>query len=207
MKAVLDPEWRDLMEDWQAEEGPAPAAPPLSDEVRRRIRRKAKRQSYGLIGLAVFEILGCAGTVVWLLLDFLEKPGPVRFVGLAGTVVFMAAALAFSFWNRRGTWWPASETTRTFVDLSYERCRRKLRTLRACPWLLAAEMLFIIPWAVWAFLSKPEPPPLADWLLLFGYLAFVTAAVLAWSSWYRRRTLRQMAELEELRRSLGEEGG
>ncbi len=204
MKTALDPEWRDLMEDWQAEE---PASPPaLSAAVRSRIRRKAKRHGYGLIALAAGEVLGCLATLAFFFREVSDDPSPVQIVGFAGTVFFFAVALVFVFWNRRGTWWTATETTRDFVEISYLRCQRKLRTLRFCPWLLAAELLFLIPWAVWALLSKPEPASPGVWLSAFGWVVLAVAAVLAWSSWYGRRVRRELAELTELRRSLGEEG-
>ena len=204
MKSTLDPEWRDLMKDWQAEERTAPPTPPLSEEVRRRIRRKARLHSYGLIAIAAGEALTIVGVLGFLLLETLEKPEPVRIVGLAGTALFFAFALVFTLRNRRGTWWHSGETTRDFVELSYVRCQRKLRTLRACPRLLAAEMLFLLPWATWALLARPEPAPLSKWLAVFGWTALTVAAVLAWSAWYGRRVRRELTELEELRRSLVE---
>lgn len=200
---MIDPEWRGLMEAWQSEAPGEPAPAPLSDEVRRRIRRKVRLHSYGLILLAVFEVTGCAGILLWLFRDLLEDgPNAVEISGFAGTAFFVAVALAFSFWNRRGAWWPAAESTRAFVDLSLERCRRKLRTLRFCPWLLAAELAFVIPWAAWALLSRDAGRE--DWLRSFGLAVVASAALLVWWAWYRKKTLRERTEWEELRRSLGD---
>lgn len=201
---MIDPEWRGLMEAWQSE-APEEAAPtPLSDEVRRRIRRKVRLHSYGLSLLAAFEVTGCAGILLWLFRDLLEDgPNAVEVAGFAGTAFFVAVALAFAFWNRRGAWWPAAESTRAFVDLSLERCRRKLRTLRFCPWLLAAELAFVIPWAAWAIHTRPELGA-RDGVLVVGWIALASAALLAWWAWYRKKTLRERAEWEELRRSLGD---
>jgi hypothetical protein len=201
---MIDPEWRGLMEAWQSEVPEEPAPAPLSDEVRRRIRRKVRLQSYGLILLAVFEVAGCAGILLWLFRDLLEDgPNAVEIAGFAGTAFFVAVALAFTFWNRRGAWWPAAESTRAFVDLSLERCRRKLRTLRFCPWLLAAELAFVIPWAAWAIQTRPELGA-KDGVLVFGWTALASAGLLVWWAWYRKKTLRERAEWEELRRSLGD---
>jgi hypothetical protein len=201
---MIDPEWRGLMEAWQSE-APEEAAPaPLSDKVRRRIRRKVRLHSYGLILLAIFEVTGCAGILLWLFRDLLEDgPNAVEIAGFAGTAFFVAVALVFSFWNRRGAWWPAAESTRAFVDLSLERCRRKLRTLRFCPWLLAAELAFVIPWAAWAIQTRPELDA-KDGALVFGWTALASASLLVWWAWYRKKTLRERAEWEELRRSLGD---
>ena len=197
---AIDNEWRDLMADWQADEA-APA--PLSDEARQRIRRKVRRYGRGLVLLTLFEIAGCAAALAWLWKELLAQPGAVGTVGFAGTAVFIAVALAFSFWNRRGIWAPASESTLTFVELSLERQRRKLVALRICPWFLAAELAFLVPWTLWALLSKPAEP--WRWLFAFGWMIGASALLLAWSAWYKKKTLRQTAEWEELRRELGAE--
>jgi hypothetical protein len=50
-----------------------------------------------------------------------------------------------------------------------------------------------------AWLLRPQPVAPARWIGYFGY-AF------GWVAWYRKRTLRELAEFEKLRRSLGDEG-
>lgn len=200
--SVIDSEWRDLMEDWQSA-APDEAAPaPLSDEVRHRIRRKVRLYSYRLIFWTVCEIAGSLAFLAVLIDRTLKGLEPYRIAGLLGAALFLAASLAFSFWNRRGTWWPAAESTSTFIDLSLERSRRKLRTLRLLPWVLAAENAFLLPWGTWALLVKPDTRP-ADWLFVYGFTLVASAVLLVWGTWYRKKTLREMAEWEELRESLG----
>lgn len=201
MNVPTDPEWRNLMEAWQSEAPEEAAATPLTDEVRRRIRGKVKRHGYWLIFVAVSEIIVAAGTMGWLihLLDFRQ---PHHFFALIGSLVLFAVAFYYSFRNRRGTWWPAAESTTTFVDLSIERCRRKLRTVRFLPKLLAGGVSFLAVWVTWALLSRPEPPSVAKWIEVLGFLVLYPAVYLAWGAWYKRKTLREMAEWEELRRSL-----
>lgn len=203
--SATDPEWNDLMDAWQSENAEEASPPPLSEEVRRRIRRKVKLYGIGLILLTVSEVVVNVGLLAWMLPKILEQRHPVDFVGFAGVLLLFAVAIVFSFWNRRGTWWPAAESTRTFVDLSIERCRRKLLTLRYCPGFLAVEMVFVAIWGTWSLLDRPESPPAGRWITFFGLLALFAAAVLAWVAWYKKRTLRELAEFEELRRSLGEE--
>lgn len=202
MNVTTDPEWRDLMEAWQSEAPEEAAPPPLSDEVRQRIRRKVRRHSFWLIVLAVCEIAVTVGVLAWMVF-LLDPRQPVDLVALAGAVLLFGWAFYFTFRNRRGTWWPAAESTATFIDLSVERCRRKLRTLRFCRGFLAVEVAFMSLWGTWAFLSRPVPPPLTKWLEFFGFLALFSATFLAWGTWYKRKTLRELAEWEELRRSLG----
>lgn len=200
--SVIDSEWRDLMEDWQSAAPEEPAPAPLSDEVRNRIRRKVRLYSYGLILLTVCEVAGSLAFLGFLLRRVLQEPEPYRIAGLLGAAILLLASIAFAFWNRRGTWWPAAESTSTFIDLSYERCRRKLRSLRLLPWLLAIQVAFLLPWGTWALLVKPDTR-LADWLFVYGFTLVVSAVWLVWGAWYRKRTLREMAEWEELRESLG----
>lgn len=195
---AIDNEWRDLMADWQTEE-PVPAS--LSDEARQRIRRKVRRYGYRMILLTLFEIAGCAATLAWIWKESLDEPRAIGAVGFAGTAVLIAVALGFSLWNRRGTWAPASESTLTFVELSLERQRRKLIALRFGLRLLAVELAFLIPWSVWTLLSRHAEP--WRWLFAFGWMGGFSLLLLAWSAWYEKRTLREAAEWEELRRVLG----
>ncbi|HEX6901018.1 MAG TPA: hypothetical protein VF789_14945 [Thermoanaerobaculia bacterium] len=197
---MIDPEWRNLMEEWRQAE---PEAAPFTAAEARRIRRQARRRGYGLFLLAAGEILSSLGLVVWYFRELPEHHGPVELSGFAALVFFLAVAFAFTYWNRRGVWWPAAESTRTFVEFSAERCRRKLRALRFCPWLLAAELVFLIPWAVWALLSKAAAP-LQDWLAVFGWTALSVVAVLWGGAWMRRRTLRELERWEEMARGLAE---
>lgn len=190
---TIDNEWRDLMADWQSGE-------PVEH---RRIRRKVRRQGCRMVLLTLFEIAGCAALLAWIGKASLEQPRAIGTVGFAGTAVLVVLALAFSLWNRRGIWAPASESTITFVELSLERQRRKLVALRFGPWLLAVELAFLVPWSVWALLSRPAEP--WRWLFAFGWMIGMSALLLAWSAWYRRRTLRETAEWEELRRALAGE--
>lgn len=190
---AIDNEWRDLMADWQSGE-------PVEH---RRIRRKVRRQGCRMVLLTLFEIAGCAALLAWIWKASLEQPRAIGTVGFAGTAVLVVLALAFSLWNRRGIWAPASESTLTFVELSLERQRRKLVALRFGPWLLAVELAFLVPWSVWALLSRPAEP--WRWLFAFGWMIGMSALLLAWSAWYRRRTLRETAEWEELRRALAGE--
>lgn len=199
---AVDKEWGDLMADWQADEAvPGEALPgPLSDEARQRIRRRVRRYGYRMVLITLLEIAGCAAMLAWVWKESLDQPRAIGTVGVAGTAVLIAVALAFSLWNRRGIWAPATESTLTFVELSLERQRRNLEALRFCPWFLAAELAFLVPWSVWALLSKPAEP--WRWLFAFGWMIGMSALLLVWWAWYKKKTLREMAEWKELRRVL-----
>ena len=194
---AIDSEWNDLMADWQAEE-PTPA--PLSEEGRQRIRRRVRRYGYRMILITLFELAGCAAMLAWVWKGTLDEPRAIGTVGVVGTAILIAVALAFSLWNRRGIWAPATESTLTFVELSLERQRRKLEALRFCPWFLAGELAFLVPWSVWALLSKPAEP--WRWFFAFGWMIGLSAFFLVFWAWYKKRTLRELAEWEELRQAL-----
>lgn len=202
MSVKSDPEWGDLMQAWQSE-APEEAAPaPLSDEVRRRIRQKVRQHSYRMILMTISELILSVGMMTWLL-SVIDLRQPVDLVALIGVTLLIATAWTFGLWNRRGTWWPAAESTRTFVDLSLERCRRKLSALRFAYGFLTVELLFLIPWATWTLLSREDPWQLKPWVFTFGWATLLTTAMLIWLAWYKKKTLRELAGWEELRKSLG----
>jgi hypothetical protein len=196
-----DHEWHDLMEAWQSEAQGEAAPPPLSDEVRQRIRRKVRWHGYGLILLTICEVATAVGVTAWLI-HVSDIRQPVGLFALLGTLVLFGVAFYFTLKNRRGTWRPAAESTVTFVDLSIKRCHRKLRTIRFIPRLLAMGMSFLAVWGTWALLSRPETPPLMKWIEFFGFVILYPVPYLAWGAWYKKRTLRELAKWEELRRSL-----
>jgi hypothetical protein len=204
MSRTTDPEWSDLMEAWQSEapDGSAPA--PLPDEIRRRIRRKVRRHSFLLVLVAVSEVVMAVGMMAWMVFGVLDLRKPVDLFALTGTMVLFAVAFYYTIRNRRGTWWPAAESTTTFVDLSIERCRRKLRTVRFLPKLLGMGITFVAALGIWALLTRPVAPPALQWIEFFGFLVLYPAVFLIWGAWYKRKTLREMAEWEALRRGLGE---
>jgi hypothetical protein len=202
MSVTPDPEWRDLMAAWQSEEPEKHAPAPLSDEVRRHIRTRVRRQSFRHIVKGVSQVVTSVGTIVWLAFN-LDLRQTVDLTGFIGSAVLVAAGLAFSFWNFRGTWLPAAESTATFIDLSLNRSRRKLVALRFCYIFMAVELAFIVPWAVWALRSGAKPAEPGDWAFFFGCMVVFVAAMATWVSWYRKKTLREIAEWKELRRGLG----
>ncbi len=198
---AADKEWTDLMADWQADEA---VSVPLSDEARQRIRRRVRFYGYRMVLITLCEIAGCAAMLAWVWKKSLDQPQAIGTVGVAGTAVIIAVALAFSLWNRRGIWAPATESTLTFVELSLERQRRNLVALRFCPWFLAGELAFLVPWSVWVLLSKPAEP--WRWLFAFGWMTGMSALLLVWWAWYRKKTLRELAEWEELRLDISRQG-
>lgn len=193
--SVGDREWEAWAEDWRAEPGDDP--PP---DLLRRVRRQGRL----MLALTVAELLfsgamlGFSTWFVW------SRPRPLWVVWLVAVWVFTLVAQAYSLVNRAGTWRPAAQTTRAFLELCHRRCLRKLRTVRFVPWLLAAELGFLVAFGLWLYLSGMETPVpgLPIYLEAGGWASALTLGYCLWLVWYRRRALRELAQLEELQRGL-----
>ncbi len=197
------PEWNDLVDAWRSapEDTADPDAPAgLSDGAVRRIRSRVTWHGRRLVLIAAGEVMLAVGVAAWFGRGFLDPRRPTDLAAMIGTAVLFAIAFGFSVRNRLGLWRPASEATRAFVELSIERSRRKLRTVRFCRWFLALELALLIPWLAWLLAERGQPP--AAWIGPFAWLALLTGGFAAWTVWFQRRTLRELAEWEALGRSL-----
>jgi hypothetical protein len=117
---------------------------------------------------------------------------------MASLCLLAVGALAFSLWNRRGLWTPATETTAAYLNLAHARLRRRREALRAARWLLAAETAIFLPW-IWHRLHLGAGlPSLLDYALAYGYLALVVGVMGAVIVWLERWTRREMAQLEAI---------
>jgi hypothetical protein len=186
MTPERDPEWESWTAAWNQGDGEA-AAELLRRQVERR-RRRDIVQSVLDTALAV----GITATSAWFAW---RDPQPWRVAWAATIAAFFAAALLLALWNRRGTFRPASQSLRGFLDLSALHARRTLRLLRFLPWFLAAESI-----AVLALLRiYGSPGAVTRGALL---LAAVFAGLgLRWR-WLRRRTRDELATLAAARREL-----
>jgi len=198
MSAGIDGEWEGWAADWRAD-GKA-----LETSARVDVRRKVRLHTVGLIawtaGEALFSIAALVYAAWWASRD---QGAPAIALALA-VFLLLAVCWTYALWNRRGTWRPSVESTREFVEISYLRARRKLRTIRWLPYFVGFEVLLAAPLAFWGVASDPER--LAryheTWQLRFGLLAFFLLAVALGVAWWRRRVLRELEELEELRETM-----
>ena len=194
-----DEELRAWMDDWRAEEPGAlePGSRQDDSEAVAAIVRRVKRRTLGLRLLAAGEVTLVACALTALTLFALRSRHPLDVAAMAGLGLLSIAAAAFGFWNRRGLWGPADETTAAYLALTLARCRRRLTGLRAGRWLLAAETAIFIPW-IWHRLHQGagSPGP-ALCAMAYGYLALVAGVALALVLWLERWSRRELAGLEE----------
>jgi hypothetical protein len=188
-----DDELRDWIADWQAEPEPAPE---LREAIRRRVKRQGLKMAWSLAG----EVVLTAGLLAIVIRGALLRPEPLNLAAMTGLAVLILWALGCSLWYRRGTWRPSAETTSAFLNLSILRCHRRLAVVRAGWFLLAVELAILIPW-LFVILGDSS---LGDYLGAFGFLALLTALVVAFSLTAQGRARRELEELEEVRRSLEE---
>jgi hypothetical protein len=194
-----DDELRTWIDDWRAGE-PGSGQAGLPEEVTAALIRRVKRRSLELRLLTLGELVLVAGIMTGLIGFAFHHPRPFDIAAMACLCLLAVGAVAFSFWNRRGLWSPAAETTAAYLALACARARRRREALRASRWLLAAETAVFIPW-IWyrLHLANASPPPRL-YLWGYGYLALMigvmTALILGLERWSRR----EIAELEALER-------
>lgn len=198
MKSGNADEWNVLMEDWRAGQVEVPQVS-VSD-----LRRRVRRQSLRLILTTAMEALLTLSLLAFSVYTLIRHSGPVILIWAVAVWVFLLVAWSFALWNRRGIWQPQAQTTRTLVELLYERCLRKLLTVRFCVYLMVAEVAFLIPWGWWQFRSDPQAltSHRSTYLLAWGLTALFLFGCILWVIWVRRRTFKDLERLTPLRQSL-----
>ena len=179
MTTRQDTEWEGWARAWRAKDAPAP-------EVRSQLEARVRRASLMMILAVAAEYALAVGLLALSFIVAARNPQPVILAWAAAVWLFVFAAWGFSLWNRRGIWRPVGRTTEAFVALSRERCLRKLTTVRFTRWLLAAEVLFLIPWGWWEYASDQVKFALHLQTYLFRYalialFILVTELHLAWT--------------------------
>ena len=179
-----------LAATWRAESPTVPAG----------LARMVKRQGIWLrlhLALALLTSVVFLAGSVWAALRFAS----IEFYILAvGVWVITIGTLAFQIRNRASTWTPHSHTTDEFIALSVRRCRSGLRGIRFGLWLVFVQVVFVGSWHVWYWSSRPQRPPLTNWLIAALFpLAFLVGLLCL-----RAYRLKQLAHLERIQRELSE---
>jgi hypothetical protein len=187
--------------DWRAGEAPDGELPGV---VLRRVRSGRWRQA----AYTVFEALVATGVLALVIVQAVRMPVAWNVGAMAALALLIVASMAFSIWNRSGTWRPAAESTRAFLDLVALRLERRLRALRAGLWLVAVEGAVLAPWVALAQAARAErtgvPVSAGDYAVAFAMLGAWLGLVAAGCLWLIRRTRRQLGEIEAVRGDLGE---
>lgn len=190
-----------MMEDlelksWQAEwrEGTAPLA---------EINRKLKRQSRFFFLSNLVAALAFFGGLALTVAVVRREPSPERVAWAVGIWILAFVCAGYRLWTQRGTWRPATQSTRAFVELSQKRAIAQLRSVRLAFYLIPAWIAFcsaIVAWRWNVFSSDIRAHPADYWLALGAILLMVGLAFL-YLAWVQRRKRRAA---EEARRLLDE---
>jgi hypothetical protein len=177
------PPWILLEDAWRAQ----PTAGPNLAELRRRV----DRQTSWLRWLSRLEVGVTVVLTGWAALVARSLPESQRWGWLAAVLLHTAVVVAFTAWNRRGIWRPLGNSTREYLSLALERCRRRRRTAGFLVALLGVEAVGLLVWL--ASRAEGFRRPVLSAVVVAAML--VTAAI---SVWFRRRWGEELARLEEL---------
>jgi hypothetical protein len=186
---MIDPDIDRWTADWKA------GAPPAIDVVR--MARRERRWLWTWIALdwAVGAVFIALAIWIW----FNDSSPGMRFVAVA-IVVLVAAALAFTMRNWRGTLAGDRASTVEFLELSMHRCKARQRYVRF-GWLLLVGNVIVITIAFSLDIAKGQRELLPGMILL-TCLVTATAAGILWL--WGRRERRREERLVAMRRALQE---
>jgi len=150
-----------------------------------------------LIAEIVITVVMGGGALAWALAAWRTE---VTVLALA-VWFFIAIAWMASSLLRRGAWQPVTATTSAFVDVSILRCERSVQAI----WIQAVLYVVILTFdLVWLYFYRGESR-IGDLLtrpLTLVALLIVTPLLAAAAVWYRRRLLRELKNLTELKRAV-----
>ena len=187
-----EPSWEQLQRLWQSE-----GVPPDVDAAARQRVEWGRRRMLVAIVLETFVVLAVGAWSVHLLA---ARPDPSVIVTLLVFWTFAGILVGFGILTRRGTWAPASESTRSYLKLSLERAQRREQFARRALKLMALWLIAAVGLLVWSAVGAVREgeallPLLRDaapvLLLTFGVLGILT-------EWSRRRTLVEITKLEDI---------
>jgi hypothetical protein len=175
-----DRELEEWMSDWQAATPPVPSVRGwIEKHDRRFVRERAGAFAVLAVGLLASPIIALSASRVELQVAWL------------GVLFLYAGGVLFTVWNQRGTWRPAAQTTRAFLELLQRRALANRRALRAARWTTGFSALVVTGIAVWI---GPTMPAFATGLTTgFG------VSLVPLSFFLARRRRRYERDLEELR--------
>ena len=186
----LDLELEQWKRQWQLQEA---AVPP---DLVKSVEAGTRNMRRGVIAeIAVTVVMG-GGALGWALF---ARRADITVLAIA-VWFFIAIAWTASTLLRRGAWQPATATTSAFVELSILRCERNLQAITAQLALYVLTLTFDL---IWLYVYRAESS-VGEFLMrpvVLVVLLIVTPLAAAAGMWYRRRLLRELQNLLELRRA------
>jgi len=120
-----------------------------------------------------------------------------------GIFLLVVVSVGLRVWFFRGTWRPATYSTRAFVELWHRRVLARIRLLRvsmylAAGWLVVCAVLFTVNWPIVRPEVKAHP---REWLGLLVGCLLMQPVIWFWAAWLLQRKTAESCEVE---RSLDE---
>jgi hypothetical protein len=183
------------LDSWRALWQTPPEAPSVAD-LRDRVRREARQRKVALVApIAVTIIIGG-----WISSRAIASARWEDVALALETWLFIAVTWTGSLWLGRGTWRPATNTTRGFVDLSIRGCESVIAGLRFGAVLYLAQLAIILYWKL-RFTSVSAEELIASWpVVAIGWLG--VPLFFAGGVWLNRKKQAELRALLELRRQL-----
>ena len=165
------------------------------------LRRSVSRERLRMAIVVATEALVVVGTLAFATVLVVREPSVEGVLWIGALLVFFAATIAFTVWNRSGLWNATAETTAAYVALRIDPCCARILAARFALVLVIVESLFVLGWH---FVSSwleglTVPANLARTLLL---LAGANAAVLLFAHHHQRRAERELEQLRRIRAAL-----
>ena len=175
-------DWEALASSWRAASEPPLEATPLWRLLRAQRRR--------LVAVAVGEVVLVAAFAALSWLVARDGVASWEAVWLLTLWAFTLIALAFAWWNRRGTWRSLGRSVDEHVRLARRRLERKRRAVAFAGALLAVETVAVVMQLAWF----DRLTALVVALLAAAAAGIGVGCVVALRS--SRRDLQQLAEYE-----------
>jgi hypothetical protein len=179
--------WR---QEWRSQTEPLPES---VLKIKDSIRRQNLRMFLGAILSGALLLL----VALWAL----QNPTWYRVHYAEGFWLLMLLSLIYRFWTLRGTWKPAAQTTRAYLELNYKRAAAVARYLRFLLGILIVTTVISTPfvaWSTWRWIHCcccRNTRLLVLWPMLVAELLFFL--------WFHRRKSKKAQEAKRLLDEMG----
>jgi hypothetical protein len=188
------PDWTELSRLWQSE---MPAAAPALEVIAKQQRRAWAWRLTWIVEVVV-TLMGVAFSV-WAMVS----SKPYGLIMGAGALAFTAFAAGASLWARSLRRPVADDSVLASLDAALHRARVSVRWGLASFWIMVPFLLWLALMAfAWAAGGEPRPGALPRMLVALGVSALWGAACQSFALVYYQRRLRELAQLEDLKRAL-----
>lgn len=161
------------------------------------LRVRAARETRRMLWSTTVQLLLTVAALMLVGRVLMEHLGALHAAWGAGIVLLLVATWWLTLVNRRGVWRPYTETTKAFLDLARERCKRRLAMARVLLWIACANLALTAGVVWWQVAAAGAPTHWAD--RTTAALAVVLVATAAtWAARTRRSVERESVHLDAL---------